>query len=44
VTDHGDCELREAAFRAGAVGYTLKSNLLDLLPMIRGVAGQRRSF
>jgi CheY-like chemotaxis protein len=42
VTDYDDCELREAAFRAGAAGYALKSNLLDLLPMIHALAGQRR--
>jgi CheY-like chemotaxis protein len=42
VTDYDDCEVREAAFRAGAVGYALKSNLLDLLEMIHGVVGQRR--
>ena len=30
VTDHGDDQLREAARNAGACGYVLKENLMDV--------------
>jgi len=30
VTNHDDADLRDAAERAGACGYVLKTNLLDL--------------
>ena len=35
VTDYDDDALRSAAQEAGACGYALKLNLLDLAPMIR---------
>jgi DNA-binding NarL/FixJ family response regulator len=39
VTDYDDDSLRSAAQDAGACGYALKLNLLDLAPLIRSVAG-----
>lgn len=30
VTKHGDAEMRDAAARAGACGYVMKENLLEL--------------
>ena len=37
VTNYGDAEMREAAAKAGACGYVLKENLLEL----RGILGGR---
>jgi two-component system response regulator DegU len=39
VTDYDDDALRTAAREAGACGYALKLNLLDLAPLIRSIAG-----
>jgi CheY-like chemotaxis protein len=39
VTDYDDEALRGAAREAGACGYALKQNLLDLAPLIRSIAG-----
>jgi len=39
VTDYDDKDLRGAACEAGACGYALKRNLLDLVPLIRSAAG-----
>src|SRR5205807_3080041 len=38
VTNHDDDMLRAAAREAGASGYVLKMNLLDLAPLIRSIA------
>ncbi|MBI4903943.1 MAG: response regulator transcription factor [Acidobacteria bacterium] len=38
VTDYDDDDLRVAARQAGACGYALKRNLLDLVPLIRSTA------
>lgn len=38
VTDYDDDDLRVAAREAGACGYALKRNLLDLVPLIRSIA------
>ena len=38
VTDYDDDALRGAAREAGACGYALKLNLLDLAPLIRSIA------
>ena len=35
VTNHNDAETRAAAERAGACGYVLKENLMNLKAMIR---------
>ena len=35
VTKHGDAEMREAAVKAGACGFVVKENLLEL----RGILG-----
>lgn len=35
VTDYDDDDLRSAAREAGACGYALKRNLLELIPLIR---------
>ena len=35
VTNYNDAHFRESARAAGAVGYILKENLLDILPMIQ---------
>ena len=40
VTDYDDDDLRGAAREAGACGYALKRNLLDLVPLIRSTAGR----
>lgn len=37
VTNYGDAEMREAATKAGACGYVLKENLLEL----RGILSQQ---
>jgi len=34
VTDYDDRELRQASMRAGACGYVLKDNLLDLVRLL----------
>jgi len=39
VTDYDDKDLRGAAREAGACGYALKRNLLDLGPLIRLATG-----
>src|SRR5207249_2124654 len=39
VTDYDDHSLRCAASEAGACGYALKLNLLELAPLIRSIAG-----
>jgi CheY-like chemotaxis protein len=39
VTDYDDDALRTAAREAGACGYALKLNLLDLVPLLRSIAG-----
>jgi DNA-binding NarL/FixJ family response regulator len=38
VTDYDDDALRGATREAGACGYVLKLNLLNLAPMIRSIA------
>jgi DNA-binding NarL/FixJ family response regulator len=35
VTDYDDAEMRQAAAAAGACGYVLKENLLDLLQILK---------
>jgi DNA-binding NarL/FixJ family response regulator len=40
VTDYDDDGLRDAAREAGACGYALKRNLLDLVPLILSAAGR----
>lgn len=35
VTDYDQTDLREAANRAGAIGYVLKDNLLDLVSFLK---------
>jgi DNA-binding NarL/FixJ family response regulator len=37
VTDYDDDSLREAAIRAGACGYVLKDNLLDLVGLLEAI-------
>ena len=39
VTDYDDDALREAAREAGACGYVLKLDLLELAPLIRSITG-----
>jgi CheY-like chemotaxis protein len=39
VTDYDDDALRRDAREAGACGYVVKMNLLDLAPVIRSIAG-----
>jgi DNA-binding NarL/FixJ family response regulator len=39
VTDYDDDTLRSAAQKAGACGYALKLNLLDLAALIRSATG-----
>lgn len=41
VTDYDDDALRDAACQAGACGYALKLNLLDLVPQIRSILDGR---
>ena len=38
VTDYDEVDLREAAKRAGAIGYVLKDNLLDLISFLKAQA------
>jgi CheY-like chemotaxis protein len=40
VTDYDDKDLRQASIRAGACGYVLKNNLLELVPLLETI-GQR---
>jgi CheY-like chemotaxis protein len=40
VTDYNDDALRNAAQEAGACGYALKLNLLDLARQVRSLAGE----
>jgi DNA-binding NarL/FixJ family response regulator len=40
VTDYNDDALRNAAQEAGACGYALKLNLLDLERQVRSLAGE----
>lgn len=40
VTDYNDDALRNAAQEAGACGYVLKLNLLDLANQVRSLAGE----
>jgi len=37
VTDYYDDALRHAAMRAGACGYVLKDNLLDLVRLLQAI-------
>jgi DNA-binding NarL/FixJ family response regulator len=37
VTDYDDDALRAAAMRAGACGYALKDNLLDLVRLLEAI-------
>lgn len=37
VTKYGDAEMREAATKAGAIGYVMKENLLEL----RGILSRK---
>jgi len=37
VTDYDDTELRHASMRAGACGYVLKDNLLELVPLLETI-------
>ena len=39
VTDYDDDAIRRAACEAGACGYALKLNLLDLAPLLRSIVG-----
>ncbi len=38
VTDYDQPDLREAAYQAGACGYVLKENLLELVPLLEEFA------
>ena len=38
VTKHDDAEMRDAAYKAGACGYVVKENLLELREFINGAA------
>lgn len=40
VTDYDDDALRQAAMQAGACGYVLKDNLLDLVPLVDAIQQQ----
>jgi DNA-binding NarL/FixJ family response regulator len=40
VTDYDDDALRDAAQEAGACGYALKLNLLDLAQQVRSLAAE----
>jgi CheY-like chemotaxis protein len=40
VTDYDEGDLREAASRAGACGYVLKENLLELVGVLQQLAGE----
>jgi DNA-binding NarL/FixJ family response regulator len=40
VTDYNDDALRSAAQEAGACGYALKLNLLDIARQVRALAGE----
>ncbi len=42
VTQYGDAHLREAARQAGACGYVLKDDLLDLRRLLEGADLERR--
>jgi DNA-binding NarL/FixJ family response regulator len=37
VTDFDDTELRQASMRAGACGYVLKNNLLELVRLLEAI-------
>jgi DNA-binding NarL/FixJ family response regulator len=37
VTDYDDSELRRASMRAGACGYVLKGNLLELVRLLEAI-------
>ncbi len=41
VTDHGDPQSRAAAMAAGAYGFVLKENLLELPALLAGASGAR---
>lgn len=43
ITRYDQADLREAARRAGASGYVLKENLLELVPLLRALAAQPQS-
>jgi two-component system, chemotaxis family, chemotaxis protein CheY len=40
VTSYDQADLREAARNAGASGYVLKENLLELVPLLRSFAAE----
>jgi two-component system, chemotaxis family, chemotaxis protein CheY len=40
VTGYDQAELRETARDAGAIGYVLKENLLELVPLLQALAAQ----
>lgn len=40
VTDHDQPDLREAAYQAGACGYVLKENLLELVGLLKELANK----
>ena len=42
VTSYNDASLREAACKAGARGYVLKENLMELQQWLRPGAGEQR--
>jgi DNA-binding NarL/FixJ family response regulator len=37
VSNHDEPDLRAAAHQAGACGYVVKRNLLDLVPLLKGI-------
>ena len=43
VTDYDQPDLREAAFEAGACGYVLKENLLELVGLLEELANKEAS-
>jgi len=43
VTDYDQPDLREAAFQAGACGYVLKENLLELVGLLEELANKEGS-
>ena len=43
VTDYDQADLREAAYQAGACGYVLKENLLDLVEVLNEFVEKERS-
>jgi CheY-like chemotaxis protein len=42
VTGYDDTELRQASMRAGACGYVLKHNLLELVRLLEGSQGENQ--